>query len=286
MAKACLAQCKPKARCYYSRMKKTNTSKPILHIAHANGFPGGSYATLAAMLGDSFEVHAFDRVGHGDFPVRDNWAELTAELIAYFETFDEPVIAVGHSLGGVLSLKVAIERPDLVRALIMLDSPLLTQLQTAGLWLVKSLGKIDKVTGGARASARRQHWGSVDEAREYLAGKKLFRDFDPRCLSDCAVAGTHSVGDGVELYFDRDVEAAIFRTLPHNLKTPKDFDLPAAVVGGTNSEVLTRKNAQVMRKKLGMKVRWIEGGHLFPFERPDLTVKTIKELTKSFGLID
>jgi len=41
-----------------------------------------------------------------------------------------------------------------------------------------------------------------------------------------------------------------------------------------------------MRKKLGMKVRWIEGGHLFPFEHPDLTVKTIKELTKSFGLID
>ena len=264
-------------------MKKPN-SKPLLHIAHANGFPGGSYATLAGLLSADYDVRAYDRFGHGKHAVTDNWPEVKQELIEYFESLGQPVIAVGHSFGGGLSLMVAMERPDLIKALIMLDSPMLTQVQRLGLGVIKRLGKIDRFTNGLRASNRRMHWGSEAEAQDYLASKRMFQSFDPRCLTDYVRAGTRPAEDGVELVFDRNVEAAIFRTVPHTIKPHKNFKVPAAVVIGSGSDIMGKANARLMHKSLGMKVRWINGGHLFPFEKPEETAHLIQELLKDMPL--
>ena len=96
--------------------------KDILHFSHANGFPAGSYSTLLSYLSDDFEIGMIDRLGHHkDYPVTDNWSFLVKQLIDYFEcTYTQPVYAVGHSLGGILSMMVATQRPDLVKGLIML----------------------------------------------------------------------------------------------------------------------------------------------------------------------
>ena len=131
--------------------------KDILHFSHANGFPAGTYRVLFEALSAHYDVRSIDRIGHNpDYPVTDNWRHLEAELIHYFEHhYRQPVIAVGHSLGGLLSLMVAVKRPDLVKALIMLDSPALSPLEANGLRLVKRLGLVDKVTPAGRTEGRR-----------------------------------------------------------------------------------------------------------------------------------
>jgi pimeloyl-ACP methyl ester carboxylesterase len=48
--------------------------------------------------------------------------ELAALLARWLETFGEPVHLIGHSMGGQLSIRVAAERPDLVRSLILVNS--------------------------------------------------------------------------------------------------------------------------------------------------------------------
>ena len=105
--------------------------KDILHFSHANGFPAGCYSTLFSYLSDDFDIGVIDRIGHhSDYPVTNNWSELVKQLIHYFEqTYSQPVYAVGHSLGGVLSMMVAAQRPDLVKGLIMLDAPFLTAFE-------------------------------------------------------------------------------------------------------------------------------------------------------------
>ena len=45
-----------------------------------------------------------------------------------------------------------------------------------------------------------------------------------------------------------------------------------------------KANARLMHKSLGMKVRWINGGHLFPFEKPEETAHLIQELLKDMPL--
>ena len=48
--------------------------------------------------------------------------EVTALLARWLETFEEPVHLVGHSMGGLLAIRVAAERPDLVRSLILVNA--------------------------------------------------------------------------------------------------------------------------------------------------------------------
>ncbi len=48
--------------------------------------------------------------------------EVTALLARWLETFGEPVHLVGHSMGGQIAIRLAAERPDLVRSLLLVDA--------------------------------------------------------------------------------------------------------------------------------------------------------------------
>lgn len=254
--------------------------KDILHFSHANGFPAGTYRVLFESLSAHYDVRSIDRIGHNpDYPVTDNWRHLESELIHYFERhYNQPVIAVGHSLGGLLSLMVAVKRPDLIKALIMLDSPALSPLEANGLRLVKRLGMVDKVTPAGRTEGRRSEWPSTAEAMDYFRGKSLLRYFDERCLKDYVQSGTAPTENGVALRFDPEIEMKIYRTVPHNLRVRSGLRVPGAAVGGEHSKVFRRLNGAYMQSRLGMKVRWLPGSHMFPLERPEQTAAVIHQL--------
>ncbi|WP_430462441.1 alpha/beta fold hydrolase [Thalassolituus sp. LLYu03] len=251
--------------------------KDILHFSHANGFPSGCYRVLFEHLSAHFDVRSIDRLGHNPaYPVTDNWTHLEQELTHYFEQhYRRPVIAVGHSLGGVLSLMVARSRPDLVKSVILLDAPALTPMQSAGLRLAKRFGLVDRVTPAGRTDGRRRQWTDHNEALSYFSGKTLMKDFTPECLNDYVQAATVAEGDGIALYFDPDTEMRIYRTVPHNLTFRAPLAVPGAAVGGRQSRVFTRMNGAYMQSRLGMKVVWTEGSHMFPFEHPQQTADQI-----------
>ena len=259
--------------------------REILHFSHANGFPAGSYRVLLDKLSDHYDVRTIDRLGHQpQYPVTDNWSLLEQELTHYFERhYSRPVIAVGHSLGGLLSYMVARKRPDLIKALVMLDSPVLTPMQAFGFRVLKRFKLTDKVTPAGRTEGRRQQWDDPQQALEYFSGKSLMRRFDPRCLQDYVEHGTHAVDPenasaGIRLYFDPDTEMKIYRTIPHNVTTDKPLKIPAAVIGGRSSDVFWPVNGARMKSKVGMRLRWLPGGHMFPLESPELTADTIHQL--------
>jgi len=254
--------------------------KEIIHFSHANGFPAGSYRTLFDHLKDDFEIGYIDRLGHQPhLPVGDNWPNLESELIHYMATtYDRPVFAVGHSLGGILSLMVAIKRPDLVKGIIMLDSPLLTRFEAGAVQLIKRVGMMDRVTPAGRTLGRKETWDSRAEAHEYFQDKSLFKKFDPRCFHDYIEAGIHHDNGIHKLFFDPKTEIKIYRTIPHNISNAAPIKVPAAVVGGLESDVFKKHHAVKMRMSHNMKVKWLPGSHMFPMEHPELTVQTIKTL--------
>ncbi|WP_419810733.1 alpha/beta fold hydrolase [Bacterioplanoides sp.] len=261
------------------------TGHDILHFSHANGFPAGSYRVLTERLSAHYDVRTIDRLAHQpDYPVTDNWPSLAHELKHYFERhYHQPVIAVGHSLGGVLSYMVAQQRPDLVRAVVMLDSPMLTPMQTFGFRILKRLGMSDRVTPAGRTEGRRSQWSSQEEALAYFSGKSLMKQFDPRCLKDYVSAGTELIDPdqpekGVQLRFDPEIEMKIYRTIPHNVRSDVPLAVPAAVIGGKSSQVFLPMNGARMQSKTGMKVKWLPGGHMFPLEHPETTADLIHQL--------
>lgn len=253
--------------------------KDILHFSHANGFPAGCYDTLFSYLNDDYQVGSIDRLGHDkNYPVTNNWQFLSQQLIDYMEhTYSEPVYAVGHSLGGVLSMMVAAQRPDLVKGLIMLDAPFLTAVEALGVNWIKRLGLIDKVTPAGRTLGRQEQWDSLAHTTNYFKGKKLFGAFDERCLQDYITNGTRALGDGRrQLHFDAATEINIYRTIPDNLHHTPRLPMPGAVIAGKYSDVFKKHHGYKMKRQLGMDVQWLEGSHMFPFEQPKATAQLIK----------
>ncbi len=52
--------------------------KPILHFAHAVGFPAGCYNKLLGLLSQDYTVIAKEQMRHDShYPVDDNWESLT-----------------------------------------------------------------------------------------------------------------------------------------------------------------------------------------------------------------
>ena len=47
---------------------------------------------------------------------------MTSLLARWLETFGEPVHVVGHSMGGQIAIRLAAERPDLVRSLMLVNA--------------------------------------------------------------------------------------------------------------------------------------------------------------------
>ena len=250
----------------------------ILHFSHANGFPAGCYATLFSYLSNDYDIRSIDRLGHDkNYPVTNNWEFLVQQLIDHFEHhYDQPVFAVGHSLGGVLSMMVAAKRPDLVKGLIMLDAPFLTAFEAIGLNWVKRLGLIDRVTPAGRTLGRQEQWDSLAHTHHYFRGKKLFHAFDERCLSDYVEAGTQVISGGRrQLHFDAATEIDIYRTIPDNLHHTQTLEMPSSVIAGKYSNVFKKQHGFKMKRQLGMDVHWVEGGHMFPLEHPKLTASLI-----------
>lgn len=260
--------------------------KDLLHFVHGNGFPAPCYRQMLLHLQERFECCYLDRVGHSkQFPVTDNWGYLVDEVIHNIQIYSqEPIIAVGHSLGGVLSFQAAIKAPHLFRALVLLDAPIMGRIKSEALRLFKMSGLINRITPAARTKLRKVHWTSREHALLYFKNKKLFKYFTPLCLEDYIDYGMEIDAQGCSLRFHRDIEYQIFRTMPHLLyQCEGKLKTPTILIYGSQSDVINRSEIRYMRNRHNILCYEIGGTHMFPMEHPKeaahLMIKTLDELS-------
>ncbi|MDI9819281.1 MULTISPECIES: alpha/beta fold hydrolase [unclassified Legionella] len=245
--------------------------RELIHFAHGNGFPAPCYSQLLSQLATRYDYCYIDRIGHNSqFPVTENWHFLVDEVISSVrEKANQPVIAVGHSLGGVLSLLAAIEQPALFKAVIMIDSPLLGRFKSNMVRIAKALGVIDRITPALRTRNRREHWQNKEQLLEYLKGRELFKTFTQACLEDYIEYGLQRTENGYMLRFDRHIEYLIYRTIPHTLHEYEGrLTIPAMLIYGNKSTVVDRLDVRYMKKHYNISSMKIKGTHMLPMEYP------------------
>lgn len=98
-----------------------------LVLVHGGSAHSGWWDHIAPQLARSYRVVAIDLTGHGDSERREAydsmiWSQEVIEVAAAL--IDGPPILVGHSMGGGISLAAAAEYPDIVAALMVIDTPL------------------------------------------------------------------------------------------------------------------------------------------------------------------
>ena len=260
-------------------------------FSHANGFPAGTYRLIfEAWRAAGFTVHAIEKYGHDPrFPVTSNWPHLRAQLIDFIEhEVGGPAFLVGHSLGGYLSLMAASRRPDLASGLVMLDSPVLSGWKARAVQVAKAAGIGERFSPGHVSKRRRQQWDSADAAFEHFAAKPAFARWAPGMLRDYIASGTEAHGLLRRLSFHRDVETALYNTLPHHLaRVLRAHPLQCGMgfVRGTESQEIRQVGMRATERLAGPsregRITSIEGSHLFPLERPAETAAAVLKLIES-----
>lgn len=251
----------------------------LIHFAHANGIPAASYQPLFDALAPHKVIYN-PQFGHNPaFPYTDNWQYLADELLQYLDQHaSEPVLAVGHSLGSVISFIAACKQPERFRGVLMLDPPLLWGRLAWAFRIAKMVGKSDQLTPAGKSKFRRRSWPNREEAMSYFASKRLFK-FEPSCFDAfCEVVVKPDAVGGVELTFDVDVEVGIFRNTPLNLKSyDPPTNIPIKVIHADRSDASLAHCIKPFCSHFGLQRQVIEGQHMYPLQQPTKTVSLILE---------
>ncbi|WP_101925501.1 MULTISPECIES: alpha/beta fold hydrolase [Luteimonas] len=254
--------------------------RDLLVFSHANGFPAPTYRTLLAALDVQFDVSHVGRFGHDPrYPVSRGWPGLVRQLRDHIDALPPTrrVWLVGHSMGGYLSLLSAAQSGDRVAGIVLLDSPLIAGLTGQLIKLGRRTGLDRHLLPLRQTLQRRTHWPDVDAVTAHFAGKPGFVGWDAQVLRDYAEHATEGDPAGRRLWFDRDIEHLIYRTLPTRSVccAAGRLQAPVAFVAGTQSREVRQIGLRATRRLVGARLQWVPGGHLFPMQRPVDTAEAI-----------
>ncbi len=250
-----------------------------IQFSHANGFNASTYRHFFDCL-SPYSVQVVEQFGHGEYAVAPRWQPLAQELIDNIERHGKhPVIGIGHSLGGGVTLLAAEQRPDLFQHIILLDPPIFAPIKRRILELLKLINQFDKQTPAARTRVRRQFFDTKEEAYDYFKPKKLFQTFHPKSFENYIEYGLKPhEKKGYQLAFSREIEYQIFRQLPI-IRQKIPLKMPCHFMYSGHYKVLWKTDIRWLKNRLlGAEFVSFDGGHLFPLEQPEKTAEVIKSL--------
>lgn len=165
-------------------------------VAHATGFHGRAYRSLADELTATFHVVAPDLRAHGDSPRparRDlDWHGMSDDVLAVVDTLDSPRYAFGHSMGGCALVLAELARPGTFAAMYLYE-PVLIPARTYP-------PSVEGNPMAVAAGRRRPAFGSRLAAYENYASKPPLNELRDDALRDYVEHGFRERHDGtVEL---------------------------------------------------------------------------------------
>lgn len=264
---------------------------PALHLAHANGFPAGSYRSLIGQLTPSFHVMSMEArpLWCPDDPetLRD-WRPLAWDLrVELRRRGFRGLLGVGHSLGGTLTALAAAADPELFSALVLID-PVVFTWPRSWIWaLTQRLGQTHRLALVRGARQRRDHWPERDAVRTAYHGRRTFAAWTPEAFEDYLAAGfADAAGGGVRMRYPREWEARIFEVCPPDVwRELARIAVPVLFLRGEASDTFVRSAARrgVRRLADARSIEVAGSSHFLPFERPDEVAREIVRFAAEVG---
>ncbi len=186
-------------------------SGPALMFCHATGFHGLVWRQVAAELDNRFHCYSMDFRGHGDSPRQPgqslHWDELADDLVNVVrEISHEPILAVGHSMGGACIALGELAQPGTFRAAWLFEPILFPHREEAD-----EPTESNALAEGARK--RREQFESRAAALARYASRPPLGTFHPDTLADYVDHGfADNASGGVTLKCRGETEAGVFES--------------------------------------------------------------------------
>lgn len=105
----------------------TQGSGPLVVLVPAAGRAAADFAPIVPALAARYRVATLDWPGTGASPAPDRPRDASASAFAavlgdVVRALDEPAIVLGHSVGGFAAARFALDEPDRVRGLVLVDA--------------------------------------------------------------------------------------------------------------------------------------------------------------------
>ena len=269
-------------------------SGPLAHFSHATGLSAHSYTPLISMINRELQVIGMDDRGHGKTTVPadtrklQNWDPFVDDLDRFLSSFKEPIIAIGHSRGAVVSMLLALRKPELIRALILID-PTILPFSTMWLVYIAKKTRLNRyIPIAARAARRNGTWPDRKTILAAYQNKGMFKSWQKGFLEAYLKDGVQDKNDGkVCLSCDPAWEARCFSVYPHDLwrYIPLVQQPVLALYGEMSDSFLPSAVRRFQSKLPHAQISCFQNtSHFVPMEKPIETALAIRSFIAELSL--
>jgi pimeloyl-ACP methyl ester carboxylesterase len=230
-----------------------------------------SWEPFAPRLAQRLSVWAPDLRGHGESDWSSDGEYGPERLLLDLESMCSQwglrsIIIIGHSLGGQLALQFACRNPEIVRALIVIDSPLdgdlngTRRLHEEAQSLPSDFAYLEEYVQYLQHRYPLASYRAVlERARNVARRGKLVRRTDPMFLNHALLNAN------ADLFLSGSLASQRWAALSR-------ITCSALLVRGNGSSVLSRSAAERMLHALGSRAKLVEiygAGHAVPMDQPE-----------------
>ncbi len=243
---------------------------PALLLIH--GIPSSSYLwhDILDPLAEHFDVLAPDLLGYGDSDKRlDADLSIAAQaryMVAFMESLGvHQAAVVGHDIGGGIAQLMAVDEPQRVARLILIDSVVDNN------WPVHDIARLKEPVWD-------QIMVNLDLRDGFRKGLEAGMTAHERITDELVNEWTRPFQDlGGRRAYLRTARALNNRDLTSRSRHIQDIETPTLILWGANDKFLEPRWADTLKHKLhDSTVEVIEpGGHFLPIDRPEVVVDAI-----------
>jgi len=261
---------------------------PKIHFAAANGFPIRSYDFFLDHLCDDYSIIALENRGMwpvSSKPDPDNdWETYVTDLLRFFEyagvSAKNPVVGIGHSLGGTMSLMAANRHPELFSALVLVDSATSHLDLNEPMEKSKATAFLDKMVEKLVESAeeRQLEWDHPQDFMQHLQSRRVYQSFRQDALDQYVKAGLAYQENQFLLQYCNQWEAHTFRKTPDLWPLIADLKVPTLFLYGEDSFLYGNGKIELLQHHFPDLVTLCQvnnAGHLVFQDNPEGTYKAI-----------
>ncbi len=256
---------------------------PVL-LVHGQPGMGTGWQPVVDLLCHEFRVIAPDRPGWGAHPrpattLAGNTAAILRMLHDRGVTSEErePLVVVGHSLGGGIALELALSAPEIVGALVLVSS----------VGVASAVTGIDRLLASPVVGDQLLRAGGVALQRTVLAMTRLTRNRRTEALLERAnrfPAVRAVMAEGAKGMDGRDrrsflvEQRALIDETPSIERRLATLHLPVVVIHGSADHIVSPHAATLLASAIpgAELVLRPNAGHRLPFEQPEVVAEAVR----------
>ena len=258
-------------------IKNRDDNADIIHMSAANGFTATSYLELLSFFNKQYNITGMDCratwEGHNQPPQNFKMKHFAEDLIQALEKqHSKPIIGMGHSQGGFVTLLAAIKRPDLFSKLVLIEPASLPYRWFDIIYPYIPKALLFKLFPFMKGSLQRQkNWQNYQQFYDRYRSHNTYKRFTEASFNNYMTYGLIQNGQQLQLRFSPQWEAYIFSIVEFMWKYLSKLTIPTLLIRAQHSNLYTHKQFNRNKNQLSKHVSTHEvtdSFHLLPLEKP------------------